>query len=110
MNCIGPCIVILCLMLNMWTVLLFFVFPYTDALTLNFQLQNEGFWLHYSAFAIYFVLLVLTIWSFLAAACLDPGTVPKNKAAYDKAKLSSRDLILWSYLERLGYSSDLRTL
>ena len=110
MNCIGPCIVIFCLMLNMWTVLLFYVFPYTDLLNLDFKLENGGVWLHYSVFAAYVVLLTLTIWAFVAAACSDPGTIPKNKGTYDKTKLSSREQMLWSYLERLGYSPDLLTL
>ena len=111
MNWIGPCIVIFCLLLNMWTVAIFFVFPFTDFIDSKLQISsNGGSSIHYVLFSIYLVLLILTIWSFISASCLDPGTVPKNKTTYEKSKLSQREHLLWNYLERLGFSPDLLQL
>ena len=58
--------------------------------------------LHYSFFSLYIVLFFLTIWSFLAACCSDPGYVPKDLQQYNKDNLCAREFLLWTYLERIG--------
>ena len=63
--------------------------------------MEDGTWIHYSLFLIYLVLLLLTIWSFLAAACTDPGYLPKEKRTYDKTSLGKHECFLWNYLDKL---------
>ena len=59
--------------------------------------------IHYTFFSIYFVLLMLTVWSYLAAKCADPGFVPRNALHYDKSLLPIREYHLWNYLQRHGF-------
>ena len=89
MNCIGPSVIIFCFVLNLWTVLIFYVFPFTSVFNFDLDVidQTDGLQIHYIVFAFYVLLLTLTMWSFIAAACLDPGKVPSRKTSYDKASL-----------------------
>ena len=64
--------------------------------------MTQGMALHYSLFGVYVGLFALTVWSFLAACCSDPGYVPKDLQHYDKENLPNRELLLWTYLERIG--------
>ena len=103
MNCVGPILVTLGFIFNLYTVLIYFVFPNTDLIKWEFKVRDkkEGIWVHYSLFLIYLVLLLLTIWSFLAAACTDPGYLPNEKRTYDKTSLGKRECFLWNYLDKL---------
>ena len=103
MNRVGPLLVTLGFIFNLYTVLIYFVFPYTNLTKGEFKVRDRqgGIWVHYSLFLVYLILLFLTIWSFLAAACTDPGYLPKKKRTYDKTSLPKRELLLWNYLDRL---------
>ena len=83
--------------------LIYFVFPNTNLIKWEFKVRDrkEGIWVHYSLFLIYLILLLLTIWSFVAAACTDPGYLPREKRTYDKTSLAKREHLLWNYLDKL---------
>ena len=77
MNVVGPILISIAIMLNLWTVLVFFVFPYTDIVTVNYKKTEEtGMIVHYILAGIYFVLLFMTVWSYLQARFSEPGYVP----------------------------------
>ena len=82
---------------------MYFVFPNTDLVKWEFKVKDKkkGIWVHYSLFVIYLLLLFLTIWSFLAAACTNPGYIPREKRTYDKTSLAKREQVLWNYLDKL---------
>ena len=103
MNKIGPVLICACLIFNLYAVLYFYVFPFTDILDWDADIAHEGpMAVHYTLFGIYFALFCMTIWSFIMASCTDPGYVPRNLINYDKAKLPKRELLLWNYIENLG--------
>ena len=88
-NTINPVVIFLGYGLNLWTVLVFYVFPYTDALrevTFTVDLDNDAF--HYSFFAVYLVFWLMALWSFIAAVFSDPGRIPREARNYDQARLS----------------------
>ena len=91
--------------------LIYFVFPNTDLIKWEFKVRDkkEGTWAHYSLFIIYLILLFLTIWSFLAAACTEPGYVPREKRTYDKTSLAKREQVLWNYLDKLEGGPEVAT-
>ena len=91
MNTIGPVLVYICLLFNLYAVIYFYAFPLRSLLD-----SDMAFIL------IYFLLFFMTLWSFIAASCTDPGYVPRDLTDYDKAKLSKRELLLWNYIENLG--------
>ena len=91
MNSIGPVLVYICLLFNLYAVIYFYVFP------LNGLLDSDDVFI-----SIYLLLFIMTIWSFIAASCTDPGYVPRDLTNYDSAKLSKRELLLWNYIENLG--------
>ena len=101
MNVVGPILVSVSIILNVWTVLVYFVFPYTDLIIVNYQVAHEKSMVaHYILAAIYFLLLLMTIWSYLAARCSEPGYVPTKATEYNIARVSERDRTLWEYLKR----------
>ena len=103
MNTIGPMLVFMVLIFNLYAVLYFYVFPYTDLLKWDEDHVNQrSRIIHISFFCLYLVLLFVTIWSFLMASCTDPGYVPRNITTYDKTKLLKRELLLWNYIQMLG--------
>ena len=111
MNRIGPCLIIFSLLLNAYTVLLFFVFPFTDLGAIDWKdTIREPNWLHYSLFGIYSLLLVLTLWSFITASLSNPGYISKTKQAYDKQQMRARDRNLVKFLESKGLDTAQETV
>ena len=103
MNTFGPILVCMVLIFNLYAVMYFYVFPYTDLLEWDADIVNQtSLTIHYIFFSLYLVLFLMTIWSFVVASCTDPGYVPRNIKNYDKAKLPQRELLLWNYIEYLG--------
>lgn len=103
-NKIGPFLITFSLTCNLYTVLIYFVFPYTSVLNIDFKLEesDDGIILHYALFGVYMVLFVLTLWSFLAASCSDPGYVDHGYDIYEKENMPKNERLLWDYLEALG--------
>ena len=100
MNTIGPILVLMVLMFNLYAVLYFYVFPYTDLVKWDEDhVSQRSRIVHYILFCLYLVLLFMTIWSFIMASCTDPGYVPRNITTYDKTKLLKRELLLWNYIQ-----------
>ena len=88
MNRIGPVLILACLIFNLYAVLYFYVFPFTDILDWDADIVFEGSMaVHYSVFGLYFLLFCMTVWSFIMASCTDPGYVPRDLTNYDKARL-----------------------
>ena len=103
MNKIGPVLVGTCLFFNLYAVMYFYMFPYTDVLDWDLdEPTRDSMVIHYIFFGLYCVLLLMAIWSFITASCTDPGYVPRTITNYDKNKLLKRELLLWNYIERLG--------
>ena len=103
MNCIGPTLVILSVCLNMWMVMFFFVLTETDFGFVFYKHPwSESFPLHVSLAVIYFVLVFMTVWSYLTAKCTEPGFVPRKATSYDKEKLPDKERMLWEYLQKNG--------
>ena len=101
MNTIGPLLVVVSILLNIWTVLIYFVFPYTDWIFLNYQrVRVTDIGWHYALAAIYFILLFMTVWSYLAARYFEPGFMPRDARGYEVEKLPDKERILWQYLEK----------
>ena len=99
MNTIGPILVCMVLFFNLYAVLYFYVFPYTDLMKWDEDhVSAKSRIVHYCFFSLYLVLLFMTFWSFLSASCTDPGYVPRNITTYDKTKLLKRELLLWNYI------------
>ena len=115
MNICGPISVTIVLVFNVYAVMYFYVFPYTDILDWDADIVTENSKIiHYTLFACYVILLLMTIWSFITASCTDPGYVPRNITNYDSAKLPERELLLWNYIKQLGidpnYESGLQSM
>ena len=115
MNTIGPTLVTIVLIFNVYAVMYFYVFPYTDILNWDADIvKDESKIIHYTLFAFYVILLLMTVWSFVTASCTDPGYVPRNITNYDSAKLPERELLLWNYIKQLGidpnYESDMQSM
>ena len=91
MNTIGPILVYICLLFNLYAVIYFYAFP------LRSLLDSDIIFL-----SLYLLLFTMTMWSFISASCTDPGYVPRSLTDYDKTKLSKRELLLWDYIENLG--------
>lgn len=103
MNVIGPTLTTVSILLNIWTVLVYFVFPYTDYLIVNYKVENKGSMVvHYILAAIYFILLFMTIWSYLAARFSEPGYVPPDAKEYNKGWIPTRERSLWEYIQLHG--------
>ena len=103
MNTIGPMLVLLSMLLNIWTVMTYFLFPYTSWIFMDYKevhSNNIGIGWHYTLAAIYFILLFMTVWSYLAAKCFEPGFVPRNIRGYEPENLPDRERMLWQYLEK----------
>ena len=99
----GPVLVSLSILLNFWTVMVYFVFPYTNLIIVNYERVNKpSMWAHYILAIIYFILLFMTVWSYLAARCTEPGYVPSDAVGYEVNKLPDKERILWDYLQRHG--------
>ena len=97
MNVVGPILILLSFSLNIYTMLIYFVFPYTSVLIMNYKHDHSlNMALHYCLFGIYTILMALTIWSYLAASCADPGFVPSGATGYDKDLFSTLEKKLWS--------------
>ena len=76
---------IVSLILQFYSMLIFYVFPFTDIFGINWDSDfNEPSPLHIVLFIIYFILFFLSIWSLIVAGCSDPGFVSKNKRSYDQ--------------------------
>ena len=66
MNRIGPLLVCLCLIFNLYAVMYFYVFPYTDLLNWDADIvAQDSMVIHYTFFGLYLVLLAMTVWSFI---------------------------------------------
>ena len=103
MNRIGPIIILVSFLMNIYTMLVYFVFPYVDWINFKDDLNPNSKVVHLSLTAFYLFLLCMTFWSYLNARCSDPGYVPKDATKYDKGLLGKNEKIIWSYLEKLGY-------
>ena len=57
-------------------------------------------WVHYILAIVYFILLIMTVWSYLAARFCEPGYVPRDAKNYTDEKLPARERMLWDYLKR----------
>ena len=100
MNTVGPVLVIMCLLFNLWSICFFYVFPFTDVIYFDLNItKRDALVTHYTFFSVYVLFLFMTIWSFIVASCTDPGYVPRNINTYDPAKMSKREQLLWNYLE-----------
>ena len=80
-NTVGLVAMWVAFFLNFFTVLIYFFFPYTEWLDVDIAyLDKDDDPLYaYIMLIIYLVLFTLTIWSFFAASCSDPGYVPAGK-------------------------------
>ena len=96
-----------CLLFNLYALLFFYVFPFTDLLQWDADpVKPESLRVHYIFFSIYVLFFIMTIWSFISASCTDPGFVPRTVNSYDKTKLPKREQLLWNYLEELKLDPD----
>ena len=59
-------------------------------------------WVHYCLAIVYFILLFMTIWSYMAARCCEPGFGPRDAKSYNDEKLPAKERMLWDYLKRHG--------
>ena len=105
-NTVGFAAMCLAFVLNFFTVLIYFFFPYTDWLNVDITYidKDDNALYHYILLSIYLIFFVLTIWSFFAASCSDPGFVPAGKKTYNPMLLLQREQILWTYLSKIGRS------
>ena len=88
-NRINPLIIFLSFMLNLWTLLIYCIFPYTPILnTQTFKFDSQGMMAHYILFGTYFVLFTMSLWSFMVASFSNPGYIPRHYREYDRTKLS----------------------
>ena len=103
MNCIGPTLVIVAVILNVWMIMFFFVLTESDFGFVFYEHPwSESFPLHVTLAVIYFVLVFMTVWSYLTARCSEPGYVPKKALSYDKEKLPDKERMLYEYLKKNG--------
>ena len=103
MNTIGPILISISILLNLWTVLVYFIFPYSDLITINYkQVDEVSMIAHYFLAGIYFILLFMTVWSYLAARWSEPGYVPCQANQYDKELFPDRERMLFEYLQSHG--------
>ena len=105
-NTFGRIAICLSFFLNLWTVLIYFLFPYADQKDViwgfNYLDKTDRPITHYCFLLVYLILYVLTVWSFIEASCRDPGYVPHDKKSYDTTLLLQREQILWIYLQKIG--------
>ena len=108
MNWVGPTLLTVSLILQFYSMLIFYVFPFTDILGINWDKDfNEPSPLHIALFIIYFILFFLAVWSLIVAGCSDPGFVSKNKRSYEQEWMSKRDQTLIDFLEKFGITNNL---
>ena len=83
--------------------MVYFIFPYSDLVYVNYKHENEASQVvHYILAGIYFLLLIMTVWSYLTARCSEPGYVPEYATEYDKEFLPDRERMLFEYLQSHG--------
>ena len=86
--------------LNFYTVLVYFIFPFTDFVINNYTHDKpKSSAAHFTLAFVYFIFLFLTFWSYMAARCADPGYVPRDFKSYNTSLFSTLERNLWDLLE-----------
>ena len=98
MNVVGPILIWFSFAFNIYTVLIYFVLPYTKFADYERVPSDVDKVIHFVLFALYSVLILMTMWSFMAVKCTDPGFVPRNATAYENGNFPLVERILhWQF-------------